>query len=148
MIICIIGFAGFLPIGEMLEIKIKHISIFDDRVEILIPKSKTDPLREGHIVHIAKTETKACPRFRMLKYFKVSKLDKEPESFLICRIYKTKKQGHNPHGKQPLSYSRTREIFMEQLALIFPETDVKVFGLHLLRSGGASAAARTTNLRD
>ena len=60
MIICIIGFAGFLRIGEMLEIKIKHISIFDDRVEILIPKSKTDQLREGYIVHIAKTETTAC----------------------------------------------------------------------------------------
>ena len=140
MIFCIIGFAGFLPIGEMLEIKIKHVSIFDDRMEILIPKSKTDPLREGHIVHIAKTETKACPRFWMLKYLKVSKLDKEPESFLICRIYKTKK-GHNAHGKQPLSYSRAREIFMEQLALIFPETDVKVFELHFLRSEGASAAA-------
>ena len=76
----------------------------------------------------------------MLKYLKISKLDKEPESFLICRIYKTKK-GHNAHGKQPLSYSRAREIFMEQLALIFPDTDVKVFGLHSLRSGGASAAA-------
>ena len=133
MIICIIWFAGFLPISEILEINIKHISIFDDRVEILIPKSKTDPLKEGHIVHIAKTETAVCSRFWMLKYLKVSKLDKEPESFLICRIYKTNK-GHNTHGKEPLSYSRAREIFMEQLALIFPETDVKVFGLHSLRS--------------
>ena len=44
MIIYIIGFAVFLPIGEMMEIKIKHISIFDDRMEILIPKFKTDPL--------------------------------------------------------------------------------------------------------
>ena len=139
MIICIIAFTGFLLIGEMLEIKIKHISIFDDRVEILIPKSKMDQLREGHIVHIAKKETTACPQFWMLKYLKVSKLDKELESFLICRIYKTKK-GHNAHSKQLLSYSRAREIFMEQLALIFPDTDVKVFGLHSLRSGGASAA--------
>ena len=46
MIISMIGFAGFLRIGEMLEIKIKHISIFDDRVEILIPKSKTDQLKK------------------------------------------------------------------------------------------------------
>ena len=46
------------------------------RVEILTPKSKTDPLREGNIVHIAKTETTVCPRFWMLKYLKVSKLDK------------------------------------------------------------------------
>ena len=87
MIICIIGFAGFFRIGEILEIKLKHISIFDDRVEILIPKSKTDQLREGHIVHIAKTEKTACPRFWMLKYLQVRKLDKEPESFFICRIY-------------------------------------------------------------
>ena len=103
-------------------------------------RSKTDQLRKGHIVHIAKTETTACSRFWMLKYLQVSKLDKEPESFLICRIYKTKK-GHNAHGKQQLSYSRAREIFMEQLALNFPETAVRAFGLHSLKSGGASAAA-------
>ena len=30
---------------------------------------------------------------------------------------------------------------MEQPGLIFPETDVKVFGLHSLRSGRASAIA-------
>ena len=90
IIICIIGFVGFLLIGEMLEIKIKHISILDDQVEILTPKSKTDLVREGHIVHITKTETTVCPRFWMLKYLKVSKLDSYTQKlrkFNALKIY-------------------------------------------------------------
>ena len=57
LILCLIGFAGFFRISELLEVKVKDLNFFDDRVEIFVTKSKTDQLREGNTVFICKTGT-------------------------------------------------------------------------------------------
>ena len=52
LLTCLLGFSGFLRIEELLSIKIKHLRINESHLEILVPKSKTDQHREGHIVYI------------------------------------------------------------------------------------------------
>ena len=73
-------------------------------------------------------------------YLKKAKLDvsNDKESPLICRIFKTK-SGHKISKTKGITYSRIREIFKGYISEI--TTTPKNFGLYILRSGGASAAA-------
>ena len=48
LLTCLLGFSGFLRIDELLSIK-KTSKNFHSHLEILVPKSKTDQHREGHI---------------------------------------------------------------------------------------------------
>ena len=50
LIIWLLGFTGFLRVSELAAIQIKDITFFYDYINITIPKSKTDQVREGHIV--------------------------------------------------------------------------------------------------
>ena len=43
LLTCLLGFARFLRIDELLEVKLKHIKLQESHLEIVIPKSKTDP---------------------------------------------------------------------------------------------------------
>ena len=138
LVLVIVGFAEFLRISELLSIWITDIEILQDQAQIFLPDSKCDQRRGGNTVYIAKTNTATCPVFCLDKYLKDTNLISEPESYLFCRLYKTRK-GHNAHGNKPLSYTRARETFMEHIK-VFEEKEVKKFGLHSLRSGGASAA--------
>lgn len=63
IILCIFGFAGFFRISELLSIRLKHLKIEKDSAQIFIEKSKTDQLRDGNTVYIAKTGSTACPCF-------------------------------------------------------------------------------------
>ena len=40
LLTCSLGFAGFLSIDELLDLKLKHIKIQESHLEIVIPKSK------------------------------------------------------------------------------------------------------------
>ena len=57
---CLLGFTGFLPVEELLVIKL-NIKILEKNLEILIPKSKTDQHREGHAVYISRMKSECCP---------------------------------------------------------------------------------------
>ena len=90
LLLVVLGFAGFLRISELLDIQVKHVSIFKDRAEILLPNSKTDQLREGHIVHIARTDSKTCPVKFLENYLKLTNLSTDQEAYIICKLAKTK----------------------------------------------------------
>ena len=71
-------------------------------------------------------------------YLQKAKLDisNHKESPLICRVFKT--AGLKISKTKGISYSRIRETFYSYISEI--TTIPKNFGLHSLRSGGASAA--------
>ena len=52
LLACLLGFVGFLRVDELLHVKLKHIKLQESHLEILIPNSKTDQHREGHVVYI------------------------------------------------------------------------------------------------
>ena len=131
LLTCLLEFAGF---------KLKHIKIQERYLEIVIPKSKTDQHREGHVDYISRIKSECCPVKYLEAYLQKAKLDvsNDKESPIICRIFKTK-SGHKISKTRGISYSRIREIFEGYILEI--TTTPENFGLHSLRSGGASAAA-------
>ena len=138
VVMSLLGFAGFLRISELLEIKTKEITFTDQGVKIFLPKSKADQLREGNVVCISKTGNETCPVKWLKNYLHSTGLISEPDSFIFCRLWKTK-FGHTAKGQYRISYATARDNFRERLKKMFP--DYKNYGLHSLRSGGATAAA-------
>jgi len=112
LVICITGFAGFFRISELLNIKIRNLEETKESFEIFVEKSKTDQLREGHTVFIAKSGMSTCPVYWLKKYLSLTNLRNEPESYLICRLAKTKK-GHNVLGNHQISYDSARKTFID-----------------------------------
>ena len=139
-IVCLLGFAGFMRIDELLQVRLKHLTIFGDRLEIYLPHSKTDQHREGNRIIIAKTHTQFCPVEKVQQFLTEAKLcvQEEPEAFLVPKLHKTKK-GHNASRTSGISYTTIRELFVEKMDTIREEDEN--LGLHSLRSGGASSAA-------
>ena len=136
----LLGFAGFLRVDELLYVKLKRIKIQESHLEIVIPKPKTDQHREGHVVYISRIKSEYCAVKYLEVNLKKAKLDisKDKESPLICRIFKIKSDRKMSKTKG-ISYSRIREIFKGYILEI--TTTPNNFGLHSLRSDGASAAA-------
>ena len=57
---CLLAFAGFLHFNELVNIRCCDVSIGVDMLKIRIPKSKTDQLRKGDEVVIARTSASKC----------------------------------------------------------------------------------------
>ena len=58
---CLLAFAGFLCFSELVNIRPCDLSFSDDTVRLYFPRSKTDQLRKGNEVVIARTESEMCP---------------------------------------------------------------------------------------
>ena len=91
-------------------------------------------------LYISKLNSVYCPVAYVTKFLQEARLDpvKDGESFLIPRLAKTK-QGHCVVKNKGISYSTMRELFKNTLKGVVENVDR--FGLHSLRSGGASTAA-------
>lgn len=133
--ICSLGFAGFLRFNELSNIQPNHLTFCNDFVKIFVPGSKTDVYREGNYVYIAKLEGKYCPVAILRRYIEAANLDLSSHLPLFRPLTKTK-SGYSLRNAK-LSYTRCREIFKTTLKDL--GFDAKDYGLHSLRSGGATA---------
>ena len=139
IVLCLLGFAGFLRISEILEIRIANLKFSTVDLQITIPKAKNDQIRAGHIVHISRIGSAFCPVHWTEKYAVETKLIEDPTAFLICRLAKTK-SGHKPIGKYGLGDTAIRDIFNLEVVPICQSMEPGRYCLHSLRSGGASTA--------
>ena len=106
--------------------------IQNDRLVIHLFESKTDQFRQGDDVTIARTFKSTCPVAITEGYFQALGDPEDSPLPVLKGLIPTN------HG---LSYTRTREIVLQALRPFVP--DVHSFGLHSLRSGGASAASNS-----
>ena len=106
-------------------------------MSIHINSSKTDQYRQGDSVLVARTGSLTCPVAMLERYFAMAKLSCTSK-FRIFRGIVIRKDGEKLRPKGSLSYTRLRELFLAKLSGL--GFDPKLFGLHSLRSGGASAA--------
>ena len=140
LVMCFLGFAGFFRIQELLSVQLKNVLFTNSHIEITLEKSKCDQHRDGQIVFISKIDSQYCPVRLLLKFLTACKIDYKVDSsfFVIPRLFKAKK-GYSASKTLGISYSRAREIFLEKLN----ECNIpsNKYGLHSLRSGGASAAS-------
>ena len=136
--IIFLGYAGFFRYSEMAKLRECDVTFFQDHSEIFVESSKTDQYRDGAVVVIARTGTECCPVAILERYMQLAGVCTTSEKFLFRRLVNTK-SGQKLKDSVPLSYTRARELVLDMLEAI--GLDRKQFGLHSLRSGGASAAA-------
>lgn len=138
---CLLGFAGFLRFSELANIRLMDVSFNDVCMKINIVKSKTDVYKEGHELCIARTHGDTCPVHTLEEYISLLGVEVNSSDYLFrsltfCKyanVYKVRRDN------RPLSYTRASEIVLHAFGEI--GLDKSKFGIHSLRSGGATAAA-------
>lgn len=136
---CLLAFSGFLRVSELLNIRRNDITFDLTFITIFIPKSKTDIYRDGNSVVIARTNTDLCPVKNLELYLTLAKIPVGSEQFIFRNITAYKGRFELRAEDKPLSYGRIRELFIAAFRPFVP--DIKKYGLHSLRSGGATIAA-------
>ena len=139
--IFLLAYTGFFRIEEAFHIKYGDICFHDNYVAINVDKSKTDQLRKGNEVVIAKgSNPDTCPVKILSTYLARIKQDPLEHDNYIFRPLRKSRSGHKLVSvNKPLSYSTIRDHFKASFKDIVP--DISRFGTHSLRAGGASAAA-------
>jgi len=140
LIVCLLGFNGFLRISELQHLQIKEITFCEEGVKIFIDHSKTDQTRKGETISIAKSNSPNCPVFWLKRYMDLNNLHDKKEAYLICRMFKTKK-GHIVKKGEGISYSTVRGDFLERMAQVVKNPTR--FCTHSMRSGGATHASES-----
>ncbi|XP_063419642.1 uncharacterized protein LOC134704617 [Mytilus trossulus] len=138
---CLIGYAGFLRFSEIVNIRACDIQFQSTHMSIFIEKSKTDKYRQGSCVIIAKSNNITCPVTCLESYIKDANINLEDDKFIFRQITFFKKANTHKlrNDSRHISYTRARELLLEKLQSL--GLDKTKFGLHSLRSGGATSAA-------
>ena len=135
---CFLGFAGISRFSELINIRRNYIIFYGKYLKNFIERNKTDKYRKGTRIFIAKTCRETCPVSILRKYLKGLKLSSSSNDY-IFRAFVIGKRTSILKKKTPLSYSQTRKIVLDAFEKIgLPQNK---FGLHSLRSGGATSAA-------
>ena len=136
--ICLLSFAGFFCFDKLAKICESDIVMYKEHMKIFIESSKTDRLRDGAWVVIARTGMPLCPVTMLERYMHMADISGTQNRSLFRAIVNIK-NGQKLRKSGTISYARVRELVLERLSDI--GSDPKRFGLYNLHSGGASAAA-------
>jgi integrase len=137
---CLLGYAGFLRFSELASLKRSDISFFPSYVKLYLEKSKTDVYREGREVVISKTGTITGPVDMLDRYLKLAGTSENSVDYIFRSVSFCKStDSYKLRNSGQISYTRAREILLSALEAVGLEK--RKFGLHSLRSGGATAAA-------
>ena len=90
-------------------------------------------------MHWSKLQAALCPLKLFKKYIKAAKIKESVEKFVFRQICHSKQGFKLKDLDKPISYTTVRDILLTNLKNI--GLDKTQFGLHSLRSGGATAAA-------
>lgn len=145
--ICALGFAGFLRYDELSNICPAHLDFCEGFLKILIPKAKNDIYREGNHVYIARLNNSYCPVSLVERYIQEAKINSSSSDRLFRNVRYYKSSSSYKLCSSKLSYSTCLQAFKQCLSSLGYNS--KLFGLHSLRSGGATAAVKNnSNLSD
>ena len=136
---CLVAYAGFLRSDELLKVRRCDLVFDDTYMGLFLENSKTDIYRDGSWVLIARTDTRLCPVCNIQKYLFSADIHEDSSEFIFRDLTKFKIGHKLRKTDKPLLYGRLRELFIEAFSP-FVDT-IKSYGLHSLRSGGATAAA-------
>ena len=141
MTFALISYAGFFRFDEVSHLRREDIAFHTSYVAIFVQRAKNYVYREGHTVLIARTGSKLDPYASLMRYLDLAGIKPKDECFIFRNVlhYKTSNKYMLQQKDKPLSYTRARELLLFQLSKI--GRNPKAFGLHSLRSGGATQAA-------
>ena len=136
---CLLCYAGFLRFAELANLRRHHVFIYDNHVKLFLESSETDVYREGRDVLISKTNTPTCPVNMLLRYFYLAEIPADSTNYIFRPLCFCKSVNSYKHRSGKLVYTTARKILLSALETL--GLNKKYFGLHSLRSGGATAAA-------
>lgn len=90
---------------------------------------------------------KNCPVAMLERYLQAADISRDSDEFIfraIMNCVKSKRQTLRPDKYRSLSYSMVRGLFLQKLSEL--GLNSKDFGLHSLRSGGATVSANNGTL--
>lgn len=136
----LLAYAAFLRFDELSNIKGTDIVFHDTYFKLFIESSKTDKYRDGAWLLIAKTGNKTCPYDMLKRYLLEAEIDSRDKRYIFRSVtFFKKSNNYKLRSSGKISYSNARDILLKKLKLVgFSDCN---FGLHSLRSGGATAAA-------
>eukprot|EP00117_Sycon_ciliatum_P009518 scpid21935/ scgid11781/ Integrase/recombinase xerD homolog len=134
MTLLAIGFAGLLRWNDLTQLRVDEVLIKNQYAAVFLEVRKNDQLRHGNWIFIARSKGEACP-VHLLEEL-VARGGHLQQSPLFGKI--SQHRGKKVIRGQ-MSYSRARELV--RCAVSRVGEDPNVYGLHSLRSGGATAAA-------
>ncbi|KAK3087577.1 hypothetical protein FSP39_007771 [Pinctada imbricata] len=135
---CLLAYAGFLRSKELINIRRSDVNIFKDYMEIFIESSKTDIYRDGVKVVLARLDSPLCPVSNFERYCNLAIISAHSDEYVFRALSKTGNGYKLRSVNKPLTYTRVREVFLQAFDGIVP--DIRRYGLHSLRSGGATAS--------
>ena len=136
--IALLAFSAFLRYDELSKVRCCDVQFTSQSMSVHITSSKTDQYREGASVLVARSRSPTCPVAMMERYFVAAGIERGSKLRLFRGIVHAK-DGDRLRSAGSLSYTRMRELLLGKLSQL--GFDAKLFGLHSLRSGGATAAA-------
>ena len=135
---CLLAFSGFLRFSELICLRPCDFEISREMMKIRILQSKTDQLRQGDELVIARTGNCTCPVTMLERYMNKTGMSQDDRRYLFRPIQRTK-NGEVLRQSGKITYTCLRELFRKKIVdLGLPPSN---FGLHSLRAGGATAAA-------
>ena len=141
--IIVLAFFALLRFDELSSILIKHVTFGVSHMEIKIPKSKADQLRQGDTVVVATLESEYCPVKLLVNYMKLANISAqaEKENYLFRRCITKNRKIALSEKRLPITYSKVRDIVKNKASEI--GLNKSQYGTHSMRSGGATVAANS-----
>ena len=142
MAICLLSYSGFLRYDEYSNILFSDVVFHDDFVTIFIEKSKTDVYRDGKQVFVSCTDSKCCTVKMLKRYIHLAKFAENSQDYLFKGLtYHHKSKTYTLRKQHKgISYTTAREIVLKAFGSV--GLNIKEFGTHSMRKGGATAAAK------
>ena len=131
---------GFLRFSEVIKLRRCDVIKSKTFLSIFIEKSRTDVYREGSWIYLTKLDTVLCPIELVSQYFKKGNIRDNCQKYIFRGIITSKSHSKLRSCDKYISYICVRESVIEGLKKIGAET--KLFGLHSLRTGGATASEK------
>ena len=109
LFIVLVGYSGFLRIGEILAMQVKHLCLIPEGMSIFLPKRKNDQFRAGNTIHIARTGRPTCPvsiAERLLQMLP----DRRDSCYPVVGRIQKKKGVQRFHPTRGISYITARDV--------------------------------------
>ena len=139
----LLGFAGFFSLGELLALNRSDVVFTADCVRIFVEISKTDQVRLGTWVVIARTGSKLCPVDFLEWFMDLTPAEGEEPLFRTIWRRSVYSTGHPSLGDKRMPSSTFHTYLRAALVAVgLTEKEALEFSGHSLRRGGSTAAAQ------
>ena len=136
--IALLAFSAFLQYDELSKLRGCDIRVTPQSMSVHVTSSKTDQYHKGASILVARSGSPTCPVAMVERYLAPAGISRDSKLRLFRGIVHAK-GGDCLRSSGSLSYTRMRELLLEKITQL--GFDPKLFGLHSLRAGGATAAA-------